>query len=66
MATKVKCISTHTTFGNCDDAAKHLKIGETYTLWSKVIHSWHTKYQLAELRGLWFNSVQFEEVKENQ
>jgi len=63
---KVKCISTHTTFGNCDDAEKHLKVGEIYTLLTKQIHSWHTKYQFIEHPALWFNSVQFEDVKDTQ
>ena len=64
---KVKCISIdedQSNWGGNSSAKDFLIIGNIYTLdRDPEIHSWHTKYYLAEVPGKKFNSVQFEVVE---
>lgn len=46
-----------------DTAAKHLTVGETYTVDHTDIHSWHTNVFLVEVPKVLFNSVMFNDVE---
>lgn len=49
-------------WGANDDPRGLLDIGKTYTLLRKEVHSWHTKYVLAEYPDKKFNSVHFDHI----
>lgn len=53
-------------WGNNDDPRVHLVAGEIYMLSRVEVHSWHTKFFIADKDGLEcrFNSVNFEYVPE--
>ncbi len=51
-------------WGGNDDPRGLLKAGWVYELYRSEVHSYHTKYYLAEFPGLKFNSVSFEHVEE--
>ena len=42
-----------------DTAAKHLTLGDTYTIERTEVGGWHTDYFLKEVPGVSFNSVHF-------
>lgn len=44
------------------EARKHLKVGETYTVESMDVGDWSSSVSLAEYPGKQFNSVMFENV----
>lgn len=46
-------------WGSNDDPRTVLTPGQTYTVKSEEVHSWHTKLELVEHPGLRFNSVHF-------
>jgi hypothetical protein len=61
---KVKYIGStkeQVSWGGNDDPARYLKIGKSYELLDKEVHSWHTKYRLKEFSAKRFNSVSFVE-----
>ncbi len=64
---KVRCISDDdeaTRWGGNDSPKDCLTIGKVYTLArDPEVHTWHTKYYLAEIPGKRFNSVQFESAE---
>ena len=45
--------------GHKDTANKYLTVGETYTMYKKVIHSCHTEIFIKEYPEIAFNSVMF-------
>ena len=45
-------------------AKKHLIIGNEYTVEKTDVDSWHTDVYLKEIPGIAFNSVYFEDIKE--
>lgn len=49
-------------WGGNDDPAGLLIEGQEYELLRKEVHSWHTKYTLADFPGKQFNSASFEEI----
>lgn len=49
-------------WGSNDDPRGYLAIGGIYTLIEESVHSWHTKYRLAEFPGKRYNAVSFEIV----
>ena len=44
-----------------ENAKKHLTVGQIYT-----VHGWHTNVWIKEVPGILFNSVTFEDYKENE
>ena len=55
----IGCSEAQHEWGNHTGDYTKLKIGKTYTVREKEIHSWHTKIYLEEIAGS-FNSVCFE------
>lgn len=53
------------TWGNNDDPRGLLDIGQTYTVNLVELHSWHTKLELEGFPGKRFNSVCFEQERDN-
>ena len=51
-------------WGGNDDPRPLLTIGKIYTVKRREIHSWHTKFILAEYPNKKFNSVNFEKANE--
>ena len=49
-------------WGVSADNAKHLILGNVYTVSKTEMHSYHTKVFLEEFPGIPFNSVWFDEV----
>ena len=43
-----------------------LTVGDYYTLTKLDVHGWHTRVRLSEFPGVWFNSVLFEEDREDE
>ncbi len=46
-------------WGGNDDPRPLLRVGSRYIVKDYDVHNWHTKIQLVEFPGLWFNSVSF-------
>jgi hypothetical protein len=62
--TKVKFIKENpSSWGVPADNAKHLTLGDTYTVDTIEMHSYHTKVFLEGYPDIPFNSVWFDEVK---
>ena len=58
------CSDAQVKFGDCDDPRNTLFIGQEYDVCEEYIHSFHTKYELDQYPGYFFNSVCFKEVEE--
>lgn len=48
-------------WGGCDDPRGLLEEGHLYTVLEKDVHTWHTKIELVEFPGMYFNSVCFDD-----
>lgn len=57
------CSSEQVKWGSNDNPNNILIIGKEYTVKSIDIHSWHTKIELKEFPGKFFNNVCFKRVK---
>jgi hypothetical protein len=61
--TKIKFVAKNPiSYGVNQDNAKHLIIGNVYTVSKTEMHSYHTKVFLDEVPNIPFNSVWFDEV----
>lgn len=63
----IKCISNDDS--NCwgfSGTGHMLTVGDYYTLTKLDVHGWHTRVRLSEFPGVWFNSVLFEEDREDE
>ena len=56
-----ECDDDQANWGRGADPREFLTLGKTYTVIDKVVHTWHTLYYLAGIKG-GFNSVCFEEI----
>lgn len=57
----VGATDSQVSWGGCDDPRGVLEEGKEYTILNRDVHSWHTKIELEEFPGLFFNSVCFNE-----
>lgn len=53
-------------WGSNDDPRGVLTVGKAYTVLSTEVHSWHTKIELEEFPGLYFNSVCFDQEYDDE
>lgn len=62
---KIRCVrNDDISWFQCRHNADKLTPGEIYTVTDVDIHSWHTEIYLAEIPGVAFNSVLFEEIEQ--
>lgn len=61
---KIRCIdNTLTGWFKCNENSHLLTVGDIYTVTDVEVHSWHTNVYVAEIPGVAFNSVLFEEIE---
>lgn len=56
----IGCIKEQVNWGGNDDPRDLLTVGSLYTVKKTEIHTWHTKIELEEFPGKFFNSTCFE------
>lgn len=60
----IRCIRNDKEVIGHSDSNHLLDIGKAYYVVDIDVHSWYTEVLLKEFPGMWFNSVLFEEIDE--